>query len=255
MLQSPLDSPGRVAELADAQDSGSCVLRGRGGSSPPSPTTHMTAAHPRPARAARPGACSTAPAPRPLPPRRCWWRAAASASRAGGRASRGRRAALGSSSWGDAAAGAGRRPRPPGASGDPDLAAGLPKTEAERTLAAVNARRHLDRGSPWSATWAPPGPRRSWSAGPSGRAPWPAAGGGRRAGGDHDGWAHPYHGPGHRRGRRHAGGRPGQPGPRGPLHQGGGHRGRADARGRPPASPPTPRPSWTPWSTRPTGWG
>jgi imidazolonepropionase-like amidohydrolase len=33
------------------------------------------------------------------------------------------------------------------ASGDPDLAAGLPKTEAERTLAAVvNARRNLDRG-------------------------------------------------------------------------------------------------------------
>jgi imidazolonepropionase-like amidohydrolase len=32
-------------------------------------------------------------------------------------------------------------------SGDPDLAAGLPKTEAERTLAAVvNARRNLDRG-------------------------------------------------------------------------------------------------------------
>jgi imidazolonepropionase-like amidohydrolase len=33
------------------------------------------------------------------------------------------------------------------ASGDPDLAAGLPKTEAERMLAAVvNARRNLDRG-------------------------------------------------------------------------------------------------------------
>jgi imidazolonepropionase-like amidohydrolase len=33
------------------------------------------------------------------------------------------------------------------ASGDPDLAAGLPKTEAERTIAAVvNARRNLDRG-------------------------------------------------------------------------------------------------------------
>jgi imidazolonepropionase-like amidohydrolase len=57
------------------------------------------------------------------------------------------------------------------ASGGPDLAADVPRTEAERTLAAVvNARRQLE---------APPGPRRCWSAGPwrlarsPGRGWWP----------------------------------------------------------------------------------